>query len=193
LVRLITLNPNRQVNLRLKVSITNKKSLIPASISSLRVAVLPLFYIFFVNANTAACLGLLAFSAATDYLDGYLARKLGVASRFGAYFDAATDFVLMFGAYLIFTIRGLYPFWLPLLIAISFFLFLATSRLSKKLYDPIGKYTGSALFIGVVLTLVFPISAIFSFVQYAYLTFFIVSLVSRIISLTRKTQNIQSP
>jgi phosphatidylglycerophosphate synthase len=155
-------------------------------------AVLPLFYIFFVNSNVVACLGLLAFSAATDYLDGYLARKLGVATHFGAYFDASTDFVLMFGAYMIFTVRGIYPFWLPLLIATSFFLFLATSRLSKKLYDPIGKYTGSALFIGVVLTLVFPISAIFSFVQYAFLSFFLVSLASRIMSLTTNRNNAKS-
>jgi phosphatidylglycerophosphate synthase len=165
---------------------TNRKTLILAAISSLRVAVLPLFYIFFVNSNVAACLGLLAFCAATDFLDGYIARKLGCSSRFGAYFDASTDFVLMFGAYVIFTFSGYYPFWLPLLIVTSFFLFLATSQLTKKLYDPIGKYTGSALYIGVVLTLVFPVSAIFSFVQYAYLAFFLVSLLSRIISLTKK-------
>jgi phosphatidylglycerophosphate synthase len=166
--------------------VTNQKILVPAAISSLRVAVLPLFYIFFVNSNIAACLGLLAFSAATDYLDGYLARKLGAATRFGAYFDASTDFVLMFGAYMIFAVRSIYPFWLPLLIAISFFLFLATSHISKKLYDPIGKYTGSALYIGVVLTLIFPTWATYIFVQYAFLGFFVVSLFSRIISLLNK-------
>jgi phosphatidylglycerophosphate synthase len=165
---------------------TNKKSLVPVAISSLRVAVLPLFYIFFVNANTAVCLGLLAFCAATDFLDGYLARKLGVATRFGAYFDASTDFALMFGIHVIFTLRGFYPFWLPFLIATSFALFLSTSRLTKKLYDPIGKYTGSALYIGVVLTLVFPVEAAFIFVQYAFLGFFVVSLVSRLISLLKK-------
>jgi phosphatidylglycerophosphate synthase len=168
------------------VSVTNQKTLVPAAISSLRVAVLPLFYILFVNTNTAACLGLLAFCAATDFLDGYLARKLGVATRFGAYFDASTDFALMFGIYVIFTFRGIYPFWLPILIATSFLLFLATSRLIKKLYDPVGKYTGSALFIGVVLSLVFQVMPTFIFVQYAFLVFFVVSLVSRIISLLKK-------
>jgi phosphatidylglycerophosphate synthase len=164
----------------------NPKILIPTAISSTRLTVLPLFYVFFVNANVAACLMLLAFSAATDFLDGYLARKMGVASRFGAYFDAFTDFVLMFGAFVIFTFRGIYPFWLPILIATSFAVFLATSCLSKKIYDPIGKYTGSALFIGVVLTLVFPVVEVFGFVQYAYLAFFLVSLTSRIISVLKK-------
>jgi CDP-diacylglycerol--glycerol-3-phosphate 3-phosphatidyltransferase/cardiolipin synthase len=81
------------------------------------------------------------------------------------------------------------PFWLPLLIAASFAIFVITSRLTRKVYDPVGKYMGSALYIGVILTLLLPHSAVFTFVQYAYLGFWLVSLASRILSLTRKTRN----
>lgn len=82
--------------------------------------------------------------------------------------------------------HGFYPIWLPLLIAASFVQFIATSFFAKKLYDPVGKYIGSALYIGIVLTLVFPTQSTYSFVQYAFVGFFLVSIGSRIISLAKK-------
>lgn len=163
----------------------NRQIIIPAFVSSLRMSALPFFFYLFNLGNVAACLGLLAFCAATDFLDGYLARRLRVASRFGAYFDAATDFVLMFGVFTFFYVHAYYPVWFLLLIAASFIQFLVTSHYSKKLYDPVGKYLGSTLYIGITLTLLFPAQATFSFVQYAFLTFFLISLISRIISLTK--------
>jgi phosphatidylglycerophosphate synthase len=159
---------------------------IPAFISSLRIAALPLLIYFYNSGYVNACLGLLAFCATTDYLDGYAARKLKSTSRFGAYYDATTDFILMIGIFSIFFADGYYPIWLLLLIAAAFIQFLATSFLSKKLYDPVGRYLGSALYIGVVLTLLWPTPPIFAFVQYAFVAFLVVSLASRIISLTRK-------
>jgi len=159
---------------------------VPALISSLRVAALPLFIYLFNQDNIVGCLVLLVFCAAMDYLDGSLARKLKVSSRFGAYYDALTDFVLMMGIFTGFYWVGFYPVWFLLLIAASFIQFVATSRYTKKLYDPVGRYLGSSLYIGVVLTLIFPVQASFSFVQYAYVGFFLVSLASRIFSLTRK-------
>ena len=158
---------------------------IPTIISSLRIAVLPLFFYLYNSANIIACLILLAFSASTDFFDGYTARKLGATSRFGAYYDATTDFALVIGIFAIFTAKGFYQIWLPLLIVVSFTQFIATSNFAKKIYDPIGKYIGSALYIGIVLTLVFPGQATYSFVQYAFAGFFIVSISSRIISLAR--------
>jgi phosphatidylglycerophosphate synthase len=166
---------------------------IPAAISSLRIAALPLFVIFYSKGNMAACLGLLFFCAATDYLDGYLARRLSVASKLGAYYDATTDFTFMFGLYAFFVFLGLYPVWLTVLIVAAFAQFIATSLFAKKLYDPVGKYIGSALYIGVALTLLAPDEVTFLFVQYAFLGFFIVSLLSRIVSLIRKPAKTSSP
>ncbi|MCW3996544.1 MAG: CDP-alcohol phosphatidyltransferase family protein [Candidatus Bathyarchaeota archaeon] len=164
----------------------NKLTIIPAFISSLRIAVLPLFFYLFNLENVDACLALLSLSAATDFLDGYLARKLNVTSRFGAYWDATTDFILMFGAFAIFFAQGFYPWWLLVLIAVSFIQFLVTSNFAKRIYDPVGKYLGSALYIGIALTLIRPTHTIFIFVQYAFAVFFVVSLASRIISLVKK-------
>jgi CDP-diacylglycerol---glycerol-3-phosphate 3-phosphatidyltransferase len=163
-----------------------KQIAIPALISSLRIAALPLFFYLYKLGDITACLVLLAFCAATDYFDGYLARKLNATSRFGAYYDTATDFILVFGIFTFFFAYGFYPIWLPLLIAASFIQFIVTSFYAKKLYDPVGRYLGSALYIGIVLTMLWPIEAVFAFVQYAFVGFFLVSLTSRIISLTRK-------
>ncbi len=162
-----------------------KSILAPAAISSIRIAVLPLFFILYNAGNTILCLALFAVAAATDLFDGYLARRLNVTTTFGAYYDAATDFVLLFGAFTFFALKGFYAAWLPLLIVVSFALFLISSLYAKKLYDPIGRYTGSALYIGVVLTLTLPSQATFSFVQYAFLGWFLISLVSRAVSLTK--------
>jgi CDP-diacylglycerol--glycerol-3-phosphate 3-phosphatidyltransferase len=166
-----------------------KQIALPTFISSLRIIALAPFLYLFNQGNIAACLGLLVFCAATDYFDGYFARKLCVASRFGGYYDALTDFVLMLGIFTFFFAIGYYPVWLPILIAAAFIQFVVTSFYSKKLYDPVGRYLGSALYIGVVLTLMWPISQVFVFVQYAFVGFFLVSLASRIISLTRKSQS----
>jgi len=163
-----------------------KLIIIPTIISSLRIVVLPLFFYLYNAGNITLCLILFAFSAATDLFDGYSDRRLKVASRFGAYYDAATDFALVIGIFTFFAAKGYYPTWLLLLITASFIQFLASSLYAKKLYDPIGRYIGSALYIGIVLTLIFPTQAMFSFVEFAFVGFFLISLASRIASFAGK-------
>jgi phosphatidylglycerophosphate synthase len=160
---------------------------IPTAISSIRLAALPLFLYLYSVGNIFACLALLAFCAATDYFDGYYARKLNVTSKFGAYFDATTDFVITGGIFVLFTYLGFYPVWLVLLIGVSFIQFVVTSVYAKKLYDPIGRYIGSALYIGIVLTLLLPMKESFAFVQYAFVAFFVVSIASRAASFAQNS------
>ncbi len=164
-----------------------KQIAIPTAISSIRLAALPLFFHLYSAENIFACLALLTFCAATDYFDGYYARKLNVTSKFGAYFDATTDFILTGGIFGFFTFLGFYPIWLGLLIGASFIQFVVTSVYAKKLYDPIGRYIGSALYIGIVLTLLFPMKGVFDFVQYAFVAFFVVSIASRMASLAQNS------
>ena len=168
------------------------KIAIPTAISSLRIAALPLFIYLYGLGNVVWCLVLLAVCAASDFFDGYAAKKLDAATRLGAYFDASTDFVITGGIFAFFGVLGLYPIWLPVVIAISFFLFLVTALLAKKLYDPVGRYLGSALYIGIVLTLLWPTPAVFVFVEVAFILFFAVSLISRATSLTRKDSGYES-
>jgi len=169
--------------------------LVPSGISALRLAALPLFLYFFSYGNIAVATLVFAIAAVTDLFDGYFARKLGAASKFGAYFDAAVDFIFVSGIFASFTINSYYPTWLLVLIAASFTQFLVSSLYTKKLYDPLGKYIGSILYIAIALTLLSPATLTFSFVQIGFSLFAITSFATRTISFatyrkTRLTQKI---
>jgi len=65
-----------------------KSILIPAAVSSIRIAVLPLLFYLDNTGKIALCLAVFAAASFTDLADGFLARKLKVTTRFGAYFDS---------------------------------------------------------------------------------------------------------
>ena len=59
---------------------------------------------------------LFAAAAATDGIDGYLARKLHAATPAGAYLDPIADKFLLSGVYLVLAVIGSVPWWLVALI-----------------------------------------------------------------------------
>lgn len=67
---------------------------IPNGLTLLRIGLIPVFVLFFylpvgwAHLITTAIFGL---AAATDWLDGYLARRLGATSAFGAFLDPVAD------------------------------------------------------------------------------------------------------
>jgi CDP-diacylglycerol--glycerol-3-phosphate 3-phosphatidyltransferase len=67
---------------------------LPLSLTFLRVAAIPavlaLFYVDFPYARQWACV-LYSAACLTDWLDGYLARKWGQTSKFGAFLDPVAD------------------------------------------------------------------------------------------------------
>jgi len=71
------------------------------------------FYTTYANA-----IALLIFSAAatTDWLDGYLARKLNLISDFGKFMDPLADKMLTTAAFLIFINQGLLTSWIVFII-----------------------------------------------------------------------------
>jgi len=96
---------------------------------------------------------LLAACALTDLLDGRAARRLEQCSFFGALFDFAADFALVFSLYLLYAVRGLFPQGLLLLVLIllsplSFGLCcLLKNRFVKQ---RLGRYTGGLLIAGML-------------------------------------------
>lgn len=83
------------------------------------------FAMFFIMAMmnlgvAAAVWGLAWFAIAsiTDFFDGYLARKYNVISNFGKIMDPIADKVLMLSAFILFAVRGLFPWWTVILILI---------------------------------------------------------------------------
>jgi len=82
----------------------------------------------------------------TDLLDGYLARRFALSTRFGTYFDVTTDFIFVFCMFLTFNSKGFVSGWVLVIITLVFVLFILTSVYSDEIYDPVGKYYGSLLY-----------------------------------------------
>jgi cardiolipin synthase (CMP-forming) len=59
-----------------------------------------------------AALSIFAVAAATDVIDGYLARHFGAATPAGAFFDPIADKLLLTGVYLALALAGTVPWWL---------------------------------------------------------------------------------
>lgn len=71
---------------------------IPNSLTLIRILLIPVFILVFYlpyRWTHAAAAGLFAVGAFTDWLDGYLARKLDQTSRFGAFLDPVADKLLV--------------------------------------------------------------------------------------------------
>jgi len=117
----------------------------------------------------------------TDFLDGYVAKKLEATSRLGSYFDVTADFLLVSGMFITFVLEEFYSPWILLLIVAVFVQFMLTSLYSKRaVYDPVGKYYGSLMYGGIGLTLLFPDQLVYSIVTIGIVVSTIASLVSRV-------------
>src|SRR5271170_3774844 len=71
---------------------------VPNIITIMRVLLLPIFALLFympISYHNLLLAGLFAVAAATDWFDGYLARRLGQITRFGAFFDPVADKLLV--------------------------------------------------------------------------------------------------
>jgi cardiolipin synthase len=91
---------------------TNRIATVPNLVTLLRLACLPLFlYLLLGRNNRAAAAWLLGGLGATDWVDGYLARRLGQVSDFGKVFDPTVDRLLFIVAVIGIIIDGGAPLW----------------------------------------------------------------------------------
>jgi CDP-diacylglycerol--glycerol-3-phosphate 3-phosphatidyltransferase len=72
----------------------------------------------------SVALAVFVLAAATDYLDGALARAVGTASPRGRVFDHGADALLLFPAFLVLAAAGRLPFVLPVAAMVAFGLYL---------------------------------------------------------------------
>jgi cardiolipin synthase (CMP-forming) len=89
---------------------------IPNAISLARLLVLPLIYLDLVDGRLTRAFVLLVIFALSDWLDGYLARRLGQVSRFGTLLDPISDRALFLVVGIGFVIADLLPLWALLLL-----------------------------------------------------------------------------
>jgi len=66
--------------------------------------------------NYGIGLGLFVLAAASDWLDGWLARKMGLVTPLGKLMDPLADKILVSAAFIFLTEKGLCPVWVTALI-----------------------------------------------------------------------------
>ncbi len=82
---------------------------LPTLLTLLRIALIPVFVLVFFMSFRGAnllCSALFGLAALTDWLDGYLARRLGQTSAFGAFLDPVAD-KLMVAAALVLLVQAI--------------------------------------------------------------------------------------
>ncbi|MDQ1265940.1 MAG: CDP-diacylglycerol---glycerol-3-phosphate 3-phosphatidyltransferase [Bacteroidota bacterium] len=92
---------------------------LPNIITLIRIAISPVFFIFLISEDRAlvqAGCFLFFFGAITDYIDGWLARKYHEISKWGKFLDPLADKFLTTAAFISFTIMGLIPLWMVIII-----------------------------------------------------------------------------
>jgi cardiolipin synthase len=85
-------------------------------LTALRIALAPVFLVLYVEGDRMRALAAFAAAAATDVLDGLVARALGEQSRLGAFLDPIADKFLAACALVALAATGRLPWWLPALV-----------------------------------------------------------------------------
>lgn len=93
------------------------RALTPANqITILRLVFVPVFAILVVYRNYPAALAILVAAAASDVVDGVVARVYHQESPLGIALDPIVDKILMTTAYLMLAFREVLPWWLTILV-----------------------------------------------------------------------------
>ncbi len=93
---------------------------LPNRLSLIRIALIPCFVGLFYTPGTwsnVAAAGIFGLAAATDWLDGYLARRLQQSSKLGAFLDPVADKLLVV-VVLVLLVQRTPEIWLALPIAV---------------------------------------------------------------------------
>lgn len=98
---------------------SNKIWNIPNVLTLMRIAAIPLMALLLMSGARESCFWAAAiFSAAsfTDWLDGYLARRMGIVTVFGKFLDPIADKLIVMAALIMIIPFGRVPAWMVLVI-----------------------------------------------------------------------------
>lgn len=89
---------------------------LPNLLSLLRIILVTPFLIALIYKKYPLALAIFAVAGITDYLDGFLARRLGQKSVLGSFLDPIGDKLMGSVSYITLSIQGLLPAWLAVII-----------------------------------------------------------------------------
>lgn len=97
--------------------VSDKIITIPNLVSFIRLAAIPVFWWLLLGEdNVAAATILFAVVATTDWVDGYLARRLGQVSKLGKALDPVADRLMIASAVIAGLIAEIVPTWIGILL-----------------------------------------------------------------------------
>ncbi len=121
-------------------------------LTALRIVLAPVFLALYVEGDRLRALAAFAAAAATDVLDGLVARALGQHTRLGAFLDPIADKFLAACALFALAATGRLPWWLPVLVVTRDLAQLVGAAILRTLHQTvpvaptrIGKYATVAL------------------------------------------------
>src|SRR5512134_156683 len=130
------------------------------ALTALRIVLAPVFLVLYVEGARLRALAAFAAAAATDVLDGLVARALHQQTRLGAILDPAADKLLAACALVALAATGRLPTWLPVLVISRDLAQVGGAMLLRTAHRPvpvaptrIGKYATVAIAATVVLAL----------------------------------------
>jgi cardiolipin synthase len=124
---------------------------LPNLLSALRLMAAPIAAYLILNGHGVAALLIFTAAGASDGLDGYIARRWGVTSTFGAGLDPAADKLLMLLCFMALFGVGMTPLWLVALVVARDLAIAAGWLMIKLFHLPVAT---TPLFIGKACTLV---------------------------------------
>ena len=129
-------------------------------LTALRIVLAPVFLLLYVEGDRLRALAAFAAAAATDVLDGLVARALRQRTRLGAFLDPIADKLLAACALVALAATGRLPWWLPALVVSRDLAQLAGAALLRTTHHVVpvaptrfGKYATVALALTVVVAL----------------------------------------
>ena len=148
---------------------------LPNKLSFLRVLLIPVIVFFYYFPSLGFSDNELGYyllsvifivASLTDFLDGYLARKMNLVTTFGKFIDPLADKLLVLAALLILNDKGLVPMWITLIILSREFIvtgirLIAVGEGKVIAASKLGKYKTASTMIALVLILMFPYDDIF--------------------------------
>ena len=100
-----------------EITATVKSWNLPNKLTVLRVLLIPVFMFTFITGDKNVNVGIYVFSCLTDWIDGFLARKLKQTSAFGAFLDPVAD-KLMVATALVLLVCQLPVWWFAVPVAL---------------------------------------------------------------------------
>lgn len=110
---------------------------IPNLITIGRLFLVPLVIVMIAGANWDAAFILFVVAGISDAVDGFLAKRCGMASELGAWLDPVADKALIVSIYITLAVVGAVPVWLVVLVVARDLMIVAAVILSWLLDKPL--------------------------------------------------------